>query len=203
MATTEKKLGDTMISALKKSISELEDFQVQVALGKSEAHDKFEELKKKFKGFVNTTKQKINSGKAKVATLRTDFDELQVQLALGKADTVEKYNDQKKKILYAISKIEKSMENRTAFLSTDLDDKLRHEIEKFKIKMEVLRVQFKLGKLDAKDEFEKRKQEFSDGLAKLRAKFANRKKEAAKTRQLRHSEIKAAYKNMKRTIVKA
>jgi hypothetical protein len=202
MATAEKKPGDTMISALKKSISELEEFQVQMALGKAEAHEKFDELKKKFKGFINSTKQKISAGKAKVAALRTDFDELQVQLSLGKADSIEKYNEQKKKILFAISKIEKSMENKTAFLNTDLDEKLRHEIEKFRIKMEVLKVQFELGKLDAKDEFEERKHEFSEGITKLRLKFINRKKEAAKSRQLRHSEMKKAYKNMKKAIVK-
>ncbi|HET6992401.1 MAG TPA: hypothetical protein VFJ43_13795 [Bacteroidia bacterium] len=202
-STTEKRIGDNLISTLKKSINELEEFQVQIALGKAEAKDKFEEVKKKLNSFLHTTKQKINAGKIKAAGIRGDFEELQVQLALGKAESIEAFNEQKKKISYAISKLEKSLENKTLFLSAELDEKLRHEFEKFKIKMEVLRVQFELGKLDAKDAFEEKKHEFAEGLAFLKAKFEARKKASAKTRQLRHAEMKEAYKHVKKAFIQA
>lgn len=199
----EKKAGDTLIATLKKSVSELEDLQVQIALGKSEAHDLFEDVKKKFNGFLHNAKQKITVSKEKKEKIRGDFDDLQVQLALGKAETLELFNEQKKKIFSAISKLEKSMENKTSVFAKDVEEKVKHEIERFRIKTEVLRVQFELGKLEAKEEFEKRKHEFAENIEKLKAKFTSQKKAAAKTRQLRHQEIKAAYKHVKKAFVQA
>lgn len=200
---TEKKAGDTLIATLKKSVSELEDLQVQIALGKAEAHDLFEDVKKKFNSFLHNAKQKITVTKEKKEKIRGDFDELQVQLALGKAETLELFNEQKKKIFSAISKLEKSIENKTSPFAKDVEEKVKHEVERFKIKAELLRVQYELGKMDAKDKFEAGKHEFAESLAKLKARFADQKKAAAKTRQLRHEEIKEAYKHVKKAFVQA
>lgn len=200
---TAKKTGDNLILLLKKSVSEIEDFQVQLALGKAEAHDKFEEAKKKFNSFLHSSKQKLAVTKEKKEKIRGNFDELQVQLALGKAESIELFNEQKKKIFSAISKLEKSFENKTSVFSGDVEEKIKHEIERFRIKMEVLRVQYALGKLEAAEEFEKRKHELAENITKLKARFQERRKAAAKTRQLRHKEIRDAYKHVKKTFVKA
>ncbi len=199
---TEKKMGDNLITALRKSVSDLEDFQVQFSLGKAEAKDKFEELKKKFNEFLHSSKQKMAIGKEKKTQLHADFDDLQVQLQLGKAETLDLFLEQKKKIFSAISKFEKSMENKARKFTDDLDETIRHELEKFRIKMEVLRVQYELGKSDAKNEFEERKHELEANIAKLKAKFAGRKKVISRTRQIRHAELKEAYKHMKKAFVK-
>ena len=39
---------DKVVQSLKKAVVEVEEFQVQAALGKAEAQDKYEEVKKKF-----------------------------------------------------------------------------------------------------------------------------------------------------------
>ncbi|MCX6310638.1 MAG: hypothetical protein NT084_03285 [Bacteroidetes bacterium] len=198
---TDKKVGDNLISTFKKSISDLEEFQVQFALGKAEAKEKYEEVKKKFNNFLHTTKANIALGKERKEKLQNDFEYLQVQLALGKAETLEVFNEQKKKIFSAINKLEKSIENKSKVFVGDLDEKIRHEVEKFRIKMELLRVQYELGKLNVTDQFEERKHELSESVAKLKAKFEGRKKVVAKTRQLRHQEMREAYKHMKKAFV--
>ena len=44
---------DKVIGALRKSAIELEEFQIKAALGKAEAQDKYEEVKKKFKEHID------------------------------------------------------------------------------------------------------------------------------------------------------
>ena len=99
-------LLDNVVSALRKAATELEAFQVQVALGKAEAEDTFEKAKKKFDGFIHESKFKVKEGQQQLNDLHGMFDEVQVQLALGKADTLDAFKDQKKKLLNKLHEIE-------------------------------------------------------------------------------------------------
>ena len=76
---------DKVIETLRKTATEIEEFRVQTALGKAEAKDKYEEVKKKFNLFIHNSEFKIKEVKEKVEELNMKFDELRVQLALGKA----------------------------------------------------------------------------------------------------------------------
>ena len=78
---------DKVIGALRKSAIELEEFQIKAALGKAEAQEKYEEVKKKFNLFIHESEYKINGIKEKIEELNTKCDEVRVQLALGKAET--------------------------------------------------------------------------------------------------------------------
>ncbi len=198
---TEKKLGDNLIAQMKKSATDLENFQVQLALGKAEAKDKFEELKKKFNGAVHSAKLKLIAGKSKLDEIKSEFEEMQVQLALGKADTIDAFNDQKKKILRGISVIEKRLE--TNSLADEIESRFRHDIEKFKIQLDVLRVHYELGKMEVRDEFEYEKHELAEVIAKMKAKLEGRKKDIGQTRKARREELKEAYKHLKKAMVKA
>ena len=66
--------------SLRKAALEMEEFQVKVALGKADAEEKYEDIKKKFNSFINDSKQKIKVGKEKVDDLHMKFDKLMVQL---------------------------------------------------------------------------------------------------------------------------
>ena len=65
---------DKVIGALRKSATELEEFQVKAALGKAEAQDKYEEVKKKFNLFIHESEFKIKGIKDKIVELNTKFD---------------------------------------------------------------------------------------------------------------------------------
>lgn len=191
--------GDNLIAGLKKSVTELEKFQVQLALGKAEAADEYEKLKKGFRSFLHGSKLKYISGKQKAAQVLGEFENLQVQLALGKADSIDAFNAQKKNILSALSKLEKFIRAKSKKVTANVEEELSHEMEKFRIKLEVLRVHYELGRMDAKDEFEKRKHELSEEVAKLRAKF--NAATASRKREERHDELRKAYRAMKKTFV--
>lgn len=198
MATAHN-IGDNLIAGLKKSVTELEKFQVQLALGKAEATDEYEKLKKGFRNFLHDAKLKYISGKQKAEKALGEFEELQVQLTLGKADSIDAFNTQKKNILSALSKLERLIQAKSKKVTAEVEEELRHEIEKFRIKLEVLRVHYELGRMDAKDEFESRKNELSGSVAKLRAKF--NAATASRKREERHNELKKAYRAMKKTFV--
>jgi hypothetical protein len=164
-------LSDKVADALRKAAVELEEFQVQFALGKAEAKDKYEEVKKSFNHFVHETKMKMQEGKEKSDDLIARFEALQVQLNLGIAEGKEAFNAQRLKILSALQQLEEKI------LSSPVAEPWVHllkvEVEKFKIKLEILRLRYELGKMDATEEFEKRKSEFLDKISEMKSKFSD------------------------------
>jgi histidinol dehydrogenase len=108
----QKHFGDNLISAIRNAASELEAFQLQVALGKAEANDKVDEVKTKFKGIIHDAKNTLHKGEAKFDELKGKLEHLEVQVALGKAEAAEVIEEQKKKISHAIHEIEQYVKSK-------------------------------------------------------------------------------------------
>lgn len=189
---------DKVIDALRKSAKELEEFQVKAALGKAEAHDKYEEVKKKFNQFIHDSEFKIKGVKEKIDELHTKFDELRVQLALGKAETKDVFKKQKKQLLSTIHDIEvkiKTNETLNRMYALTLI-----EIEQFKIQLEILEQKFNKDKPETKDSFEKSKNDFNSFIDKFKAKYTKKKEET----KLEHfqNEIAEAFDHFKKAFSK-
>jgi len=190
---------DKVIGALRKSAIELEEFQVKAALGKAEAQDKYEEVKKKFNLFIHDSEFKIKDIKEKIEEVNTKFDELRVQLALGKAETKEIFKKQKKQLLSTLRDIEVKIKtndtlNRMYALTLI-------EIEQFKIQLEILEQKFNRDKKEGKDSFEKGKQEFNSFIDRFKGKYA-KKKEVTKLEHFQN-EISEAFSHFKKAFSKA
>lgn len=186
---------DKVIGALRKTATELEEFKVQTALGKAEAMDKYEEVKKKFNLFVHDSEFKINGLKEKLDELHAKFDELRVQLALGKAETEEVFKKQKKDLLLTLHDIEvkiKTNETLKRMYALTLI-----EIEQFKIQLEILEQKFKKEQGLAKETFEKGKNDFNAFIQKLKTKYG--KQEEIELSKLEHfqNEISEAFSHFK------
>lgn len=189
---------DKVIGALRKSAVELEEFQVQAALGKAEAKDKYEEVKKKFNLFIHDSEFKIKDVKQKIEELNAKFDELRVQLALGKAETKEIFKKQKKQMLSTLHDIEvkiKANETLNRMYALTLI-----EIEQFKIQLEILEQRFDKDKKEAKDSFEKGKQDFNSFIDKFKGKYG-KKKEVSKLEHFQ-GEISEAFDHFKKAFSK-
>ena len=167
-------LVDKVVDAFRKAATELEELQVQAALGKAEAKDKYEDIKKKFNGYVHDVKSKYNSGKEKVEDLHQKFDELRLQLALGKAETIEAFQEQKKKILLKVHDIEHKIKHNETL--NRVYAVLLIEIEKFKIQLEWLEGKYKEGKENVGEAYEKSKETFFEYLDKLKSKLSGEDK---------------------------
>jgi hypothetical protein len=59
MPAEKETITEKIISSLRKAADEMEELRVQIALGKLEAHDLYEEKKKQFNHFLHEAKQKM------------------------------------------------------------------------------------------------------------------------------------------------
>jgi hypothetical protein len=191
-----KTFTDKLIEQLDKAKIDLEKFQVQMALGKAEAKDKYEEIKKKFNNVVHDIQNKAEKLKEKKTEIQTRLEELQVQLTLGKAETRDAFEAQKKRIINALHNLENSI--RTNDITGEIYASFQHEAERFKIKLEILRLNFELGKMDIKEDFEARKTELSKSLDQLKAKIAKKAEGFKKEEKDFQAEIKEAYQHLKK-----
>ncbi|MBG7630141.1 MAG: hypothetical protein IZT56_06895 [Bacteroidetes bacterium] len=166
---------DKVIQALRKTAVNLEELQVKTALGKAEAQDKYEEIKKEFNLFLHDSEYKIKEVKENMEDLKAKFEELRVQLALGKAETIEVFKKQKKQLLLTIHEIEvkiKSNETLNRMYAVTLI-----EIEQFKIQLEILEQKYKQDKKETKGRFEKGKEEFNSFVDSIKVKYGKKKEE--------------------------
>jgi len=165
----ETRFIDNVVETLRKTAIEIEELQIQAALGKADARDKFEEVKKKFNTVLHEAKAKIKTGKEKFDDIDTKFDELRVQLELGKADGIDSFREEKRELLSKLHEIEvkiktnKQLNRLYAFVLL--------EIEKFKLNLSILEQKFEQGKEGAKTSFEKGKLEFNQFIETIKAKY--------------------------------
>ncbi len=193
----ETRFIDNVVETLRKAAIEIEELQVQATLGKAEAQDKYEEIKKKFNHVLHETKAKVIAGKEKVSDIDTKFDELRVQLELGKAESVDSFKAQKKQLLSKLHEIEVNIKTNKHLNS--LYAFVLLEIEKFKVSLEVLEPKFEKGKDGAKASFEKGKLEFNEFIDRIKAKYD--KKEETKWEHFQ-DEISEAFLHFKKAFTK-
>jgi uridine phosphorylase len=171
-----------------------------LALGKAEAKDKFEEIKKEFSVQVGALKNLIEttSEKSLSPDVRAKIEALEVQLALGKAESKDHFEEQKKKIVKAITNVEEEI--RKSWKKIQSPNFFVHEAENFKLKLEILRLRFGLKKFEMK----------ADYRASMEAARREIEKLASGTKESLHKgkekyddfkdEISLAYKHLKKAV---
>lgn len=126
---------DKFIQRLRDAQAELEEFRVQIALGKAEAKDKFEELKHSLQKFIveveNYFYQVGVLDADKKINLQKAIDELKVQLSIGIADAKDVYAEQKKNIEKYLNEVEKIILSDERVV--DMKEKVMSEFEKAKL----------------------------------------------------------------------
>lgn len=154
---------------------ELEDLRQQVEADTEEqAAEKLESHKTSFMSFIDSSKEKLDgilSGDASLKA-RQALDELRVQLALGKAESKEALDEQKNKLDQALS----AAESHYSSLKDGADEefgKWTAEFgdwkEKLQTRMDITRLQYSLGKAEAKEEMEKKRKDLSQRLNSMKA----------------------------------
>jgi len=158
------KLGKLII----KAETELDELRVKISLGKMNGADLFEDMKKELRESFHEISGELKSESKEVAeSVKNNIEELQLQLALGKAEALDAYEEQKEKINKSINRIEHDIRNTKNELTYDARLKIQNELEKFRLKMEVLQIRYELGRLDLKDNVESKKQKFKKDFDQL------------------------------------
>jgi hypothetical protein len=144
------------------------------------------------KNFLNA------SQKAITPEVKTKLEDLELQLVLGKADTKDLFEVQKKKIMQSISNLEDAIKKNWS--NMQMPDFFGHEVEQFKLKMEILRLRFRVKGFNIRDGYRKKMQAVRREIKRL-ATHANDK---VYTRPERYNdfryEISLAYKHLKNAV---
>jgi hypothetical protein len=189
-----KKLGESLLQAQQ----EIDDLAVQLSLGKSDAKEKFEEVKKEFIEKVNELKQLVKSSfdKSIPIALKLKLEELELQLKVGKVETKESFDLQRAVLVEATIALENEIIK--ALEKIETSDYFHHAVEKFLLKLEILRLKFGIKKFEIKDTFRTRMERakksihrFADNAKKMRSR---------KTHIDFKEEIAEAYKHLKSAV---
>ncbi len=150
-------ISEKIRNVIAKTQQELEEFILQLSLGKADASVKYEEMKKEFRKKISEWKLTVSKlkkiSKQEILDMKSKLEELELQLTLGKAEAMDAFSEQKKKITKVLHQLEDVAKN-----NPELKDSIRdfeNEIEKFKLKLEILAVKFEMKKIIVSDDFKK------------------------------------------------
>ncbi len=197
---TEKTILEKITGKLTKAQQELDELAVQLALGKAEAKDKFEEVKKEFRTQVSELKHKFASSvmQEMVNVSKAKFEELELQLALGRADTADAFDEQSKKILNSLQALENEIKGK--FKQSIEVDSFSQEIEAFKLKVEILRLKFLLKKFEVKDSFKEKMNDASRVIDKLKTSAKEKLGSGKEKYDDFKDEVQLAYKHLRKAL---
>jgi C4-dicarboxylate-specific signal transduction histidine kinase len=198
--TDNKHYLDYVIDGMRKTADELEKFQLQASLGKMEALDKYDELKKTYAHYSNEIKIKAEEGREKLQDLQSKFQHLQVQFALGKAETIETFEEQKHRILLAIHELQVTIKNNPTFIQTYAV--LLDLLEKLKLKLEILSEKLDPLKEKAKEVYSERKKDLEEMIESFRKKIKDQT-DIEHRMEVFQDELAMAYKHFKKAFVQS
>lgn len=173
METTENThLLDYVVSGMRKAADELEKLQLQAGLGKMEALDAYEEIKKKYKNITHEMKLRAENGMEQLQDLQAKFQDFQVQLDLGKAETIEAFEEQRKKILLAIHEIKVTITTNPNYIKAYAF--LLEALEKMKAQLDLIGEQLSPVGEKINSNLSARKEEIEKVIASFKEKFNDR-----------------------------
>jgi predicted nucleic acid-binding Zn-ribbon protein len=197
-STENTHLLDYVTNGLRIAAGELEKFQLQVGLGKMEAFDAYEELKKKYAHYTHELKLKAEEGKEKLIDLQAKFQDLQVQFNLGKAETIEAFQEQRKKILLAIHEVQVVIQSNPTIIKTYAY--LLIALEKLKVKLDILSQQFEPTRERIVENLNNRKEQLEKVISDFKSKF-NERTDLEERMDVFRSEISLAYEHFRKAFV--
>lgn len=192
--------GDYVAEGLRRSADELEEFQVQASLGRMEAFDTYNNLKKKYAEYTHEFKLKAIKGKEDLENLIGKIQDLQIQFELGKADTIEAFEEQKKKILLAIHEIQVTIKTNPTFIKAYA--MLLETLEKIKLKLEILSEKLDPLKEKALEVYADKKKDVEEAINSFKEKF-NAKTDVENKFEVFQDELALAYKHFKKAFIQS
>ncbi len=198
--TQEKPMLEKIAGKLTKAQQELDELAVQFSLGKAEAKDKFEEIKKEFRTQVAKLKHTLTATmfKEMVSVSKAKFEELELQLALGKADTAEVFGEQSKKILQSLQALENEIKRK--FKQSNEVNSFSQEIESFKLKVEILRLKFVLKKFEVRDAFKEKMNDASRVIDNFKISAKEKLGSGKEKYDDFEDEVQLAYKHLRKAL---
>jgi hypothetical protein len=165
---TSRKTLMLIADKLMQTQQEIDELTVQLSLGKAEVRDKFQEIRNEFRVKLSEVKKLISSHTfaEELTEVRAKIDDLENSLKPETIATPAAFEKERNRLLKDTSQLEKLLEKKIPLYEELLG--FRHEIEKLKIKMEILWLKFTLKKIDVKNEFTTNMHKAKDYIAHIK-----------------------------------
>jgi hypothetical protein len=126
---------------------------VQLALGKAEARDTFDEIKRDFLNRIQVLNQALGAD-GNTNEVNRKIEALEAHLRVDTAHAKGTGDNHYKKILASLEEVKAVISSRIKTVQANTD--FEHEVEMFKLKLEILRLKFGLKKFEVKAGFRTR-----------------------------------------------
>ncbi|MDZ4669158.1 MAG: hypothetical protein SGJ00_14920 [bacterium] len=195
------KMTDQMKQLVSDWQKRMEEMQAQFTSGKVDAVEAFEKQKEHYRNSLVTIKENLEKGtdmaEEKLAEMKSKLEDLRLQLTLGKADGMDAFEEQKKKIEIAMHELYiagKANYNEAYAKSLNLLDQ---NAEAFKTGLEIVKLQFSLAKMDAKDGLAEKQKEIGEKLVELNQHYKTMQTTAKENMELMNSQLRENFEKMK------
>ena len=189
-------LGERIAKGLRKSAEELEKLDVQLHLGKMEALEVYETMRKKYAHALHDVKNDVQHQRDQFIHMLNKLEELRIQLELGKAETMDAFNERKKRIKLAIHDLEVAIKTNPEFIRRYAQ--VLESLEQFKLTLELLNQRTQPARERLNSFYEQRKA----AIEKIIQGLLNRKREPNKTKwEHFQDEMSKAYAHLKKAFV--
>jgi hypothetical protein len=206
METKETKIKtpllEKMAEGLLQAQQEIDELALQLSLGKSEAKEKLEEVKKEFIKGINTLKKSLQSALDQPIplALKMKFEAVELQLQVGKVQSKESFDSQIKLLIVATIALEEEI--RSLLHKMEVKGYFGHEIEKFLLKLEILRLKFGIKKFEIKENFRSEMATIRKSIESFRENAKKLKALPAAAYDDIKTEISSNYKSLRNAIKK-
>lgn len=152
-ASTERPILVALSEKLIEAQQELDHLILQLGLGKAEAHEKFEEIRKQFKVRIGHLRGVVVAAGSKedITSLVANIDALEKLLTAPAPQDAGTFQAHVRKLILRIKSVDEHIRER--FKPNTTFEDFIHEAELFKLKLEILRLRFVLKKVKARDRF--------------------------------------------------
>lgn len=200
--TNQKPILVKIADQLLKDQQELDSLAVQLSLGKAEAKDKFEEVKKQIRKSIQEFKITIDSEYKQSNEWTHSIDvklmELESLLSKGMADSKEIFSEQKKGILKAIEGLESEIKKNSEVVK--LTTYFTTSLKKAKLQMELFEKEMEGKKIVLTELFKNEMKIAKEKITSISERLEE-KKEAVKLKAENFDvEIRLAYDHLKKAI---
>ena len=192
------KLADRLV----KDQQELDELAVQLALGKAEVNDKFEEAKKKMKKRVRkvtaTVSSKFEQNKEWVQSLQEKLSNLAGHLGKGKAETQATFNEQKTNILQGLNEVEHEIQK-----SPEVSKQSRSfavASEKIKLQMDLFEKKLGAEKKELTKEFHEEMDKAKKKIHSIASRIKEKKDDVDLKLDHFSDELRESYDHLKKAI---
>jgi hypothetical protein len=182
---------------IQKAQEEIDSLRVKAALGRMDATDVLYEMSKDMNHNLQLLSKELRSESSALASKAEDYMErIRYQVALGKAEAGKAYDERKEQIRRTMMDFDHWLKSDGVGLSPETRLKIQNELEKFRLKMDILRIRYELGRLEARDVMQEKqerfKHEFDQIVSTVKAEVVHAKEELG-------DKLSAAYDALRRS----